>query len=439
MNAIRSWTTFVGSLCLAGTTLLAGTLARATDSVSYAVRLSRLDDSASRGAWDGYWVGGQSMKPAFAGNVSDPNAPSKPDSVYEQAAGNSEDYGCQLPDCCGCCNQHFYAYLGGLTMGRDAANHSWTTFDQTNVANQLLHFPAADWGGGVDTRIGYWFGCGSGCGDPCGCCNCCHSEERYGIEAVYWGVWGLDGTASVSDPTHQLGTVQFDGLVGFVNPNDATLWFDNADQVRLLRNDEFHNVEINFLYLPCWTPCDRFTLTAIAGIRYFRFSEGLTWEQFANSAGIPAGFSDEAITHVDVQNNLVGFQIGSYMNYRLCRRWSVFAVPKVGIFGNHIVGHNQMALADGMPATFDANGDELNFHNSANVFSMLASIDVGFNWAFNRNWSWIGGYRAVAVTGVALGDNQIPPFFADESGWQTINTNGSLILHGAFTGLEARF
>jgi hypothetical protein len=69
----------------------------------------------------------------------------------------------------------------------------------------------------------------------------------------------------------------------------------------------------------------------------------------------------------------------------------------------------------------------------------MGSIDVGFNWALNRTWSWIGGYRAVLVTDLALGDNQIPQFFADEAGWQNINSNGDLILHGAFTGLEARF
>src|SRR5438132_11317881 len=114
MNAIRSWTTFVGSLCLAGATLLAGTTVCAADSDSYALRLSRLDDSASRGTWDGYFAGAQPMKPAFAGNISDPNAPHTPGSAYEQAAGNSEDCGCQLPACCGRCAQNFYAYVGGM-------------------------------------------------------------------------------------------------------------------------------------------------------------------------------------------------------------------------------------------------------------------------------------------------------------------------------------
>ncbi len=371
----------------------------------------------------------------------DPNPAPTPPNSYEQAAtgGWGDDCSSCLPSCCSCsCNNHWYAYVGGLTMGRDMPNKFWTTFDQNNAANQLLYFPGADWGGGVDTRIGYWFGCGC-CGDPCNSCGSCGPSGRCGIEAVYYGMWGLDGQASIVDPNNQLGTVQNDGFVGFANANDASLWFDNAHAVRLFRNDEFHNVEINFMYLPCCDSCSRFQLTALAGVRFFRFTEGLEWDQFADPANVPVGFSDEAITHVDVQNNLVGFQIGAYMNYRVCNSVYVFAAPKIGIFGNHINAHNSMALADGTPATFDANGDVLNFHNSRNVFSMLGSIDVGVNWAFAPNWSLVGGYRVVALTGVALGDNQIPQFFADEAGWKNVNTNGSLILHGAFAGIECRF
>ena len=65
--------------------------------------------------------------------------------------------------------------------------------------------------------------------------------------------------------------------------------------------------------------------------------------------------------------------------------------------------------------------------------------DVGVNWAFAPNWSLVGGYRVVAASGIALGDNQIPQFFADEAGWKEVKTNGNLILHGAFAGIEARF
>src|SRR5690606_2166152 len=105
-------------------------------------------------------------------------------------------------------------YVGGLTMGRNTPNRFWTTYEAGNNPNQLMYFPGADWGGGVDTRIGYWFGCG--CGDPCNPCGSCGG--RAGIEAIYWGVWGLDGQSSLYDPSDSLSTPIDLGLVYFDNP-----------------------------------------------------------------------------------------------------------------------------------------------------------------------------------------------------------------------------
>jgi Putative beta barrel porin-7 (BBP7) len=464
MTAFRAWTSLVGVLCLSGTALAQTNYLEAND--PYGVRQTRLDyatqPSMSNG---GNGAGSQPVVGSPANFHTQDSAPATPPAAaasssssgdnscsgscsscngnaYDNALNNTgwgEDCGCNIPSCCN--NSHWYVYAGGLTMGRTMPNKTWTTYDTANNAHQLQYFPGANWGGGVDTRIGYWFGCGC-CGDPCSCCNSCAPSGRVGIEAVYWGVWGLDGSAGITNSTFSLGTVQDDSGVSF-GTNPATDWFDNTPgnpvrAVDLRRSDDINNVEINFLYLPCCESCNRFQFTALAGIRYFEFRDDLSWEQFKTTA--PAGSaSDEAIINDNVQNNLVGFQLGAYMNYQICNRWSVFAVPKIGIYGNHITGLNSMALADGTRATFDVGGDPLYFHNTANVFSMLGSIDVGFNWAFGQNWSLIGGYRVVGVSGVALADNQIPQFFADEGGWKTIKTNGDLIVDGAFAGIEARF
>ena len=447
MTAFRNWTAVLGVLCLSGTVF--GQVYTYPANDPYAVRQARIDAPSILAA-DGT-VPRPGDVPVMRGPVGGaPESVAAPQPVtpnaYQQAISNSgwgSDSGagscssagdCGLPSCCE--NSHFFAYVGGLVMGRDMPNRFWTTFDQANPANQLRYFPGADWGGGVDTRIGYWFGCGNDC------CNSCNCGPRFGIEAIYYGVWGLDGHTSIYDPSNQLGTVQDDGLVSF-NGNAASNFFDNARSVRLDRNDEFHDVEINFLVAPYANMGGRFQMTALAGVRFFRFSEGLDWGQLSGAAPANAQFGDnpanEAFVHTDVQNNLIGFQIGAYMNYQVSCRFSVFAVPKIGIYGNHVEGHNEMVTGDGTVATFDNNGDALNFHNSTNVFSVLGSLDAGFTWAVTPVWSVVGGYRVVAVSGMALGDNQVPQFFADEAGWKEIKTNGNLILHGAFAGIQARF
>jgi hypothetical protein len=454
MTAFRGWTSLLGVLCLSGTALAQS---NNWNYAPYGAQLSRLDDPSMRSpalsAADVPRSAGQPvMRGPVAGNkapesVATPAPQPAPASPYENAVadsgwgGGSEGgcgCGCEIGECCSCCGcSNWFAYVGGIVMGRDTPNRFWTTFDATNPANQLLYYPGSKFGGGVDTRIGYWFGCG--CNDGCNN-NCCSCGGRTGIEAVYWGAWGLDGQSSLYDPGNNLSTVMDDGLVSF-NGTSASNFFDNSRSHELSRDDEFHNVEINFLYMPC---CGgRFNVTGLAGVRFFRFNEGLQFGALAGSAPVGATFAtdpnDAAYLNTDVQNNMIGFQIGAYLNFQMFDRFSVFAIPKIGIYGNHINGHNELIGGDGTVATFDASGDNLNFHNTKDVFSMVGSIDVGFNWAFCPHWSLLGGYRVVAATGVALGDNQIPQFFADEAGWQHINSNGSLILHGAFAGVEARF
>jgi hypothetical protein len=123
----------------------------------------------------------------------------------------------------------------------------------------------------------------------------------------------------------------------------------------------------------------------------------------------------------------------------LVNRFSIFAIPKIGIYGNHASAHSSLYRGDGVAATFVESGNRFDIRGSADSFAVLASIDVGFNWQFHNNWGIIGGYRVVGVSGIALADDQIPAFLAAESDWRAIDIGGDLILHGAFAGIEARF
>ena len=49
------------------------------------------------------------------------------------------------------------------------------------------------------------------------------------------------------------------------------------------------------------------------------------------------------------------------------------------------------------------------------------------------------GYRLIGVTGVALVPDQIPVNFTDVNQIERINSNGSLLLHGFYGGLNFCF
>ena len=65
--------------------------------------------------------------------------------------------------------------------------------------------------------------------------------------------------------------------------------------------------------------------------------------------------------------------------------------------------------------------------------------DAGLNYAVTPNIRAYLGYRVVAVSNVALSDNQVLPFLADTAGFAQVKQNGDLVLHGVMTGVAWAF
>jgi hypothetical protein len=66
-------------------------------------------------------------------------------------------------------------------------------------------------------------------------------------------------------------------------------------------------------------------------------------------------------------------------------------------------------------------------------------MDVGANYQFARNWRVYGGYKLIGLSQVAVADNHFPHYIAAADELSAVKSNGSLVLQGAFAGLEARF
>lgn len=352
---------------------------------------------------------------------------------YEQAAADgcwSGDCGVNVPSCCG---PSWYGYVGGLVMGRDRSNKFWTSFQTGNNANQLMYFPGANWGGGFETTVGYAWCYG---GDGCGACG---PTGRHGIEATYWGLWGLDSEASLISDVDQLSTPIDLGFVDVAGDPTAD-YFDNAREHRVRRENEFHNVEINLVDFGTPVACRGTSFNWLLGARFFKFDEFL---QFASVQGGEAFGSDGGINEIyldqDIENNLIGAQIGGRGDWRMHERFGVFAATKLGLFANDINYDVRVYRGDGTTAIFNQTGNTFDLEAGKTDVSFLAQLDLGVNWAFSHHWSANLGYRAVAITGLALADDQIPAFLAAEADWTDIDSNGSMILHGAFAGLEFKY
>jgi hypothetical protein len=139
----------------------------------------------------------------------------------------------------------------------------------------------------------------------------------------------------------------------------------------------------------------------------------------------------------------VGFDIA----YNLGCNLRLFVKPQVGIYNNFVDSTfqsraqlNGCNYVDGTVSVLNANYPPFPAHGTTNGVAFLTQIDVGADWQFTRNWSARFGYRVVAMTGMALADDQYPQFLCD-----TPTMNGSpqhcssLVLQGAFFGLTCNF
>lgn len=314
--------------------------------------------------------------------------------------------------CGDCCESKWYAVAMGLVMTRNRAPAIPTTVTVDDPFNLLMNTQsaAAGWTGGGQVTVGYAW---NGSGGP-------------SLATTYWGLAPMNGYASVSDTTGNPATALSSTLIFnnvTINGNPSDFYFDTAQQQALWRKDQVDNVEINVL-----TGTYSFTgvqVAGLAGFRYFRFAEDLTFgsSAFGHDLDDPA---NSAYYQISTSNNLFGAQLGAAINLIMTQRLTMFAVPKVGLFGNQMNKAESLysGLTPDVPAAFDTE------HKSD--FSVLGELDAGLSWAFYDNWTLTGGYRVVSVSNLALADNQF-------GSYGLFRQNGSLILQGIFFGLGWQF
>jgi len=336
---------------------------------------------------------------------------------------------CDIGAACNPCRPVLWACRAGfLFLGRDDENYRTFSFDSANEDYQLLDSRDTnfDMGYGAEGWISRF--------------NCCRQR---GFEIGYWGVYPGEETifATSADVAGNLDSIfNFDQLDYNGGTADA---FVNAAMIhRLRRESEIHNAEINWLWgLPPMGGGSQWQFRALAGFRYFRLEDNLEFAADTVDAFF-TGAADELYYTIDTENNLYGFQLGGMGERQIgASRWSANWGAKAGIFGNQ---SESASFIGGAAGTATVNngpnvGRAWDITNSKDDVAFLGELQAGFGYRFADHWRFIGEYRVVGVSGVALPTNQI---YSDLRGLQDVeiqSTNGSLILHGAFVGAEKAY
>jgi hypothetical protein len=229
-------------------------------------------------------------------------------------------------------------------------------------------------------------------------------------------------------------------------------FFDNARVHRLTRDYDIQNLEVNFLHHACCGTLGgsgkggkgacgrRYEISLLAGVRYFEFEEGFLLEADPVDPDFD-GSAEEVRYSIDVANHMLGFQLGTRADYYYTQNLGLHAAFKFGMYGNDI-DHHSFIGGDNGPAVVGAGpnaGREFNIRSDKKEVSFLGELDLGASYRFACNWRVRGGYRVMAISGVATTLEQIPVYLQDIDGVENINSESSMVLHGGYAGLEYNY
>ena len=279
----------------------------------------------------------------------------------------------------------------------------------------------ANWPGGVDLHLGRWFG----------------MRQQHAVELIYWGVYGVGGSADVTSSGLITAIPQSPGVTVAGQP--ASAFLTNLDGQQISRSDVINDIEINWVYSlwdrPEFLPRERtVNLMWLAGFRFFQVGDNLSLQ---NTPSNPA--LGDLDFNVATNNNIYGAQVGAKFDWRFLPVLRLNIVPKFMIGGNSITNTSSLAQADGAYGTFTADGMPAKVHSTLGVFSWLGSVDTGLAWDVTDRWTLSLGYRVVGVGNIAQADGQWPAAITTAGSLSGIAAGSSTIVHGGFAGFEGRY
>ena len=231
-------------------------------------------------------------------------------------------------------------------------------------------------------------------------------NQTHAIEGNYFNVRPFDGEATAL-PGQALTE---SNLAGFSLPG--------IDGAQVFTNGAIQSAELNWRRRECWCP-----VTWLAGFRWVEWNQQM---RITEHAGGPVGsfFSE---TGNDLYGGQGGLDIGLWNGGG---PFTVNGVGKAGAFLNS--AYQRTSYADpSFASSAAAAADRMAFFGELGINGSLRITD----WL-----SWRMGYVFFWLSGVAVPANQLATTnLAAVPPTATLNTAGSVLLHGATTGLEARW
>lgn len=209
--------------------------------------------------------------------------------------------------------------------------------------------------------------------------------------------------------------------------NMGDIYFNDIESATVTSSGWIQSAELNWRKSTSYSP-----ITWIAGFRWVELNSQCHVDYaFTNPDPFGSGFVNAASG-----NNLYGGQMGADM--RLWNRggsWLVNGIGKAGVFYNRAAYQNSTAgfiPVGGNPYLLDP------VAAIADQTAFFGEVGVNSTYWLTPWLAWRAGYSFFWASGVAVAAQQLPLNNFGE-GTTSINTNGSVLLHGVTTGVEARW
>lgn len=172
------------------------------------------------------------------------------------------------------------------------------------------------------------------------------------------------------------------------------------------------------------------------GLRWFQLEDEL---QIAGNVDGNAGYgADDLYYDIETENNLFGYQFGGTIAYCLGCRTMLTIGGKMGVYGND-AEFTQRIGTNSILAYTNSQGSgagDVSTRQSHVCVAGLGELDFGLGYRLSNRWTVNGGYRILAVTGVATSIGQRPGEYTTVASAGAVRADDSLFLHGAYVGID---
>ena len=242
-------------------------------------------------------------------------------------------------------------------------------------------------------------------------------DDCRAIEVNYFQVWGFNAQQVV-------GPLAVGGDGAFTANNLVGPSYNTVSGALATSSANIQSLEVNL------RRTDGGMIEWISGFRWLEWGQNLSLLDSITQGDFLVG-GDYA--SINTLNSLYGWQWGGDMMLWNAGRWlRVNGIAKAGVYYNHQAAQNTF-YTDFVDPTADVSVASAN-----DTVSFVGETGINASLALTNWLSWRAGYTCFWLGGVAVPARQLG-LYDVTAGTTSINTNGSVFLHGVTTGLEARW